>query len=78
MREILTDTGASVAYVSTRLCGLKTIKVKAGTVNVAEEDTHVVDWITTVDVKLGNLPVETFKAYEFMSDGRRESTEIEH
>jgi len=68
IRKMLIDTGASTVYVSKSLVNeisLKTTKVRARKVKVADNDTHVVDRITTVDIKLGNLPAETLTAYVF-------------
>jgi len=62
--KMLIDTGASSIYVSKRLVkrlGLKTTKVKSRRVKVADDDTKIVNRIATIDVKLGNLPVETLK-----------------
>ena len=67
-RKMLIDTGASSVYVSRRLVnelGLKTTKVKSRRIKVADDNTKVVNRITTIDVKLGNLPVETLTAYVF-------------
>jgi gag-polyprotein putative aspartyl protease len=71
IRKVLIATGASTIYVSQSLVnelGLRTTKVKARRVEVADEDEdtpHIVDEITQVDFKLGNLPVETLTAYVF-------------
>jgi len=71
IRKVLIATGASTIYVSQSLVnelGLETTKVKARRVEVAYEDEdtpHIVDEITQVDFKLGNLPVETLTAYVF-------------
>jgi hypothetical protein len=71
IRKVLIATGASTIYVSQSLVnelGLETIKVKARRVETAVEDEdtpHIVDEITQVDFKLGNLPVETLTAYMF-------------
>jgi len=66
--KMLIDTGATTVYVRARLVKelrLKTTKVKARRVKVADDDIKVVNKITTVDIKLGNLPVETLTAYVF-------------
>src|SRR5579859_2482847 len=68
MRKAIIDSGASTLYISqkiTKELGLQTTKVKARRVKVADNDSCVVNTITTVDVKVGNLPAEMLTAYVF-------------
>src|SRR5579859_4117426 len=68
MRKAIIDNGASTLYISqkiTKELGLKTTKVKARRVKVADNDSCVVNTITTVDVKVENLPTEMLTAYVF-------------
>jgi hypothetical protein len=68
IRKMHIDTGASTVYSSKRLADeldLKMTKIKARRVKVADNDRKIVDRITTVDIKLGNLPAETITAYVF-------------
>ena len=68
VRKAIIDSGASTLYISQGTAselGLKTTKVKARRVKVADNSSCVVNKITTVDVKVGNLPTETLTAYVF-------------
>jgi transposase InsO family protein len=68
MRRTIIDSGASTLYISEKIVkdlGLQTTKVKARKVKVADNSRCIVNRITTVDVKVGNLPTETLTAYVF-------------
>jgi len=68
MHKMLIDTGATTIYISQRLVkelGLKTTKVKARKIKLGDGDNRVANEITTIGVKVGNLPTETLAAYVF-------------
>ena len=67
-RKAIIDSGASTLYISQRAVeelGLQMTHIKARRVKVADHSHCTVDRITTVDVKIGNLPTETLTAYVF-------------
>ena len=67
-RKAIIDSGASTLYISQRAAeelGLQMMHVKARRVKVTDHSHCTVDRITTVDVKVGNLPMETLTAYVF-------------
>ena len=68
MRKTIIDTGASTLYIGERIVkemGLKTVRIKARRVKVADHSHCIVNRVATVDVKVGNLPTETITAYVF-------------
>jgi predicted aspartyl protease len=68
MRKMLIDTGATTIYISVRLIKelrLKTTKIKARKIKLSDGDNKVANRITTIDVKVGNLPTETLAVYVF-------------
>ena len=68
MRKAIIDSGASTLYIGeriTRELGLQTTRVKARRFKVADSNSCIVNKITTVHVKIGNLPTETLTAYVF-------------
>jgi len=65
-RKSIIDSGATTLYIGRKLVkvlGLKTCKVHARRVKVADKDNYVIDEIVSVDVKVGNLLVEKLTAY---------------
>src|SRR5438270_7596630 len=67
-RKAIIDSGASTLYISQRAVeelGLQMTHVKARHVKVADHSHCTVNRITTVDVKVRNLPMETLTAYIF-------------
>ena len=67
-RKSIIDSGATTLYVGRKMIkelGLKTHKVQARRVKVADKDSCIVDQIVSIDVKVGNLPVEKITAYVF-------------
>ena len=67
-RKAIIDSGATTLYIGRRLVkelGLKTQKVRARRVKVADKDSCIIDSIVSIEVKVGNLPVEKLTAYVF-------------
>src|SRR5205085_3301825 len=67
-RKTIIDSSASTLYISQRAVeelGLQMTHVKARRIKVADHSRCTVNRITTVDVKVGNLPTETLTAYVF-------------
>jgi Aspartyl protease len=65
---IRVDSGTSTLNISQRIVnelGLRTTKIKARRVKIADHSRCTVDRIATADVKVGNLPTETLTAYVF-------------
>jgi len=67
-RKGIIDTGATTLFLGKRVAkelGLKIHKIPPRKVKVADKGTCIVNEVTVVDVKLGNLPVERLAAYVF-------------
>ena len=67
-RKGIIDTGATTLFLGKRVAkelGLKIHKIPPRKVKVADKGICVVNEVTVVDVKLGNLPVERLAAYVF-------------
>ena len=67
-RKGIIDTGATTLFLAKRLAkelGLKIHKIPPRKVKVADKGTCIVNEVTVVDVKLGNLPIERLAAYVF-------------
>ena len=62
------DSGCTTLFIAEKLAkkiGLEIVKIKPRKVKVADKKTQVITGMTKVDVKIGNLPIETLIVYVF-------------